>query len=240
MKKILRSPAATAVMLLLALVLLLTGFVDSVRAALNLQESTIYESQLSTTSIGVTLQEDGKTYASGFGVMKVGAKDVAEAAGDKEFKIGKTYSLPLAVYNSGSIDEYVRITVYKYWVAPSGTATATGWFAGEGTKDRSLDPGKIVLADNVAGWVKDPGAETLERSVYYYQGKLSPGGDPVPFPQTVTIDSSIVKEVELSSTGTYLYSYDGAGFVLQIEVDAVQTHSGDAARKGSWGLWKES
>ena len=240
MKRFFRSTAVTGMMLVLALVLLLTGFIGGTRAVLN-RESAVYESRIATANIGVCLKEDGTAYASAkdSGVMKIGAKDLVAAAGDREFKIGKTYELPLSVSNTGNIDEYVRVTVYKYWVSPKGETSATGWFRGEGEKDRSLDPSLIRLSEEIPGWVRDDEATTAERTVYYYDGKLTPDGGDIAFPETVTLDPAAVKEVRIGENGKYVYSYDGAAFVLEFQVDAVQTHNGDDARISAWGLWKE-
>lgn len=241
MKRILRSPAVTGLLFLMALILLLFGSVGGTRAALNL-ESSIYESQMNTTSIGVSIREGSETLASnngpvsGVGVMKLSAGDMAARAGDDVFKIGKTYNLPLSVYNSGNIEEYVRVTIYKYWVTPAGTAEKTGWFSGSGTKDRTLKPELIVLEPD-PGWTEDTEARTDERSVFYYSGPLASNSS-VQFLNSVKVDSKIVDEIQIGPDGKEFYTYDGMGFVLEIQVDAVQTHNGNQARVSSWGLYK--
>ena len=231
MKKLIRTPLATGILFVLALVLLVFGSVGGTRAALNLQ-SQIYESQLKTSSIAVKLQEDGQDFAGG--VMKISTGDMAQRAGDNEFKLGKVYDLPLRVYNSGVIEEYVRVTVYRYWVSSPGTTSGAGWFNGSGTKDRSLDP-ELIKLTYPDGWAIDDAASTLERKVYYYASPVA-HGDSVPFPMTVKVDSSVVNVVTIDpQTGVFVYTYNGKGFVLEIQADAVQTHNGDEARVGSWG-----
>ena len=234
MKNLTRSTAVTALLFLMAALLLVFGSVGGARAALNLQ-SDIYESQFETTSINVAITESGEVVSN---VMMLSSGDMVSRAGnppDKAFKIGKEYDLPLSVTNNGGIDEYVRVTVYQYWVSPSGTAASTGWFDGSGTKDRSLDPGliKLVFSD---GWTLDADASaTPERTVYYRAEVLKPG-ESAQFLKTVSVDKNIVKLVEVNpETGKYVYTYDGKGFVLEIQADAVQTHNGDAARISSWG-----
>lgn len=216
----------------MAVLLLVFGSVGGARAALNLQ-SDIYESQLETTSINVAITEGDEVVSN---VMMLSSGDMVSRTGnppDKTFKIGKVYDLPLSVTNNGSIDEYVRVTVYQYWVTPDVRPTSTGWFDGSGTKDRTLDPSLIKL-DFSDGWTKDTSASsTPERTVYYYPDILEPGQS-VQFLQSVSVDSSIVKQVEVVN-GKYVYTYDGKGFVLEIQADAVQTHNGDAARVSSWG-----
>ena len=218
----------------MAVLLLVFGSVGGARAALNLQ-SDIYESQLETTSINVAITEGDEVVSN---VMMLSSGDMVSRTGnppDKTFKIGKVYDLPLSVTNNGSIDEYVRVTVYQYWVNldENTVVSSTGWFDGSGTKDRSLDPGLIKLGFS-DGWTKDTAASsTPERTVYYYPDILEPGQS-VQFLQSVRVDSSIVKLVEVVN-GKYVYSYNGKGFVLEIQADAVQTHNGDAARISSWG-----
>ena len=134
MKSLTRSTTVTVLLFLMAMLLLVLGSVGGARAALNLQ-SDIYESQIETTSINVSITESGEVVSN---VMMLSSGDMVSRTGnpsDKEFKIGKVYDLPLSVTNNGSIDEYVRVTVYQYWVDPSGTVASTGWFDGSGTKD---------------------------------------------------------------------------------------------------------
>lgn len=241
MKRILRSPAVTGLLFLMALILLLFGSVGGTRAALNL-ESSIYESQMNTTSIGVSIREGSESISSnigpvsGVGMMKLSAGDMAARAGDEAFKIGKAYELPLSVYNSGNIEEYVRVTVYKYWVSPAGAPEKTGWFSGSGTKDRTLKTELIVL-EPAAGWTEDIEARTDERSVFYYSNPLASNSS-VQFLNSVKVDSKIVDEIQIGPDGKEFYTYDGKGFVLDIKVDAVQTHNGNQARISSWGQYK--
>lgn len=234
MKNLTRSTAVTVLLFLMAVLLLVLGSVGGARAALNLQ-SDIYESQIETASINVAVTESGEVLSN---VMRLSSGDMVSRTGnppDKEFKIGKVYDLPLSVTNNGSINEYVRVTVYQYWVDPSGTVASTGWFDGSGTKDRSLDPSLIKL-DFSDGWILDSEASaTPERTVYYRTEPLRPG-ESAQFLKSVSIDKNIVRLVEVNpATGKYAHTYDGKGFVLEIQADAVQTHNGDAARISSWG-----
>ena len=59
MKKVLRSPAFSVFLMLVAAVLLATGGVGTARAALNIQ-SGIYTSQFQLSDIGVALTEEGE------------------------------------------------------------------------------------------------------------------------------------------------------------------------------------
>ena len=247
MKKLFRTPLTTGILFVLALALLLFGSVGGARAALR-DQSEIHYSNLETSTISVALRE---SEAAGQpaeiitdGVMKISSGDMAKLVHDSELKLGKNYNLPLSVYNDGGIEEYVRVTVYKYWVnPPSGTVSPTGWFAGGGTKDRSLDPstGQRILDPSMIeltfpdNWTEDTDAQTDERRVFYYASKVAVG-EAVEFPMTVKINSSIASKVTVDqATGKYVYIYNGKGMVLEIQADAVQTHNGDDARISSWG-----
>lgn len=240
MKNLTRSTTVTILLFLMAVFLLAFGSIGGARAALT-EQSLIHYSNLETSSISVALMERPKAgqpaesvSADGYGVMKIKSGDMVALDGDNELKLGKNYNLPMSVSNDGLIDEYVRVTVYKYWVTPAGTVFDHGWFAGGGAKDRSLDPTKIELTFP-DGWTEDNDARTEERRAFYYASTLAPG-EAVEFPMTVKINSSVAGEVTIDpDTGKYVYTYNGKGFVMEIQADAVQTHNGDDARISSWG-----
>lgn len=267
MKKVLRSPMVTVLLLLTALLLLTVGSIGGARAALNIQ-SDIYTSQFSLSDIGVALTEEGAEVASRnynsiakngqwFGnddglymnaISSISIPCMVERAGDSSFQIGKTYPLALGVKNTGSIPEYVRVTVYKYWVdSPmlDQEHGVHGWFDGRGSKKQNLDPSLIEIiwdADNPSaaaapGWSLDKDSGTSERTVFYYNGILNPGGT-AQFAGAVRISEKVlqsVKEVKEGNTVKYVYAYDGRGFVIEAQVDAVQTRHADNARTSAWG-----
>lgn len=253
MKKILRSPFATGLLFLLAVGLLLTGSIGGTRAALTIF-SDDYQSQLALYDIGVTLLEgtkevssrDYRRYSDGEWSTRSGnlIHDIVKDAGDTEFKIGKTYPVALSVRNSGTIDEYVRVTIYKYWVDASGQKIEDyGWFNGNGDKQLNLDPSLIDLhLVNTGVWVPDASASSTERTVLYYQNVLGSGATSPAFSDTLTVKGGITNAVTVTQTEsngvrttTYTYAYDGIGFVLDVEVDAVQTHNADPAMRSAWG-----
>ena len=208
MKKLFRSKAVTGILFLLAVALLTTGSIGGTRAALNIY-SEYYESELSMRDIGVSLTEEGgivanrdyaaysdgiwKGNANGFvmnqkdksGIFGADLECLVKRSGDDSFKIGKSYPLTLGVSNTGAIDEYVRVTIYRYWVDPPATDEEHGWFDGSGTKRRDLDPELIELYMNgqkidqtaPAGWTLDTSApsEGHERIVLYYNSILPVG-----------------------------------------------------------------
>ena len=105
----------TAVLLFGASALLLLGsVVGSSQAALTYY-SADYQAEIELTEIGVTLLENG-TPAGGQG--ENGGRLLTNLTGDNKggtIQPGKPYKEELSVHNSGSIDEYVRVIVYRYW-----------------------------------------------------------------------------------------------------------------------------
>lgn len=244
MKKLLRSPVVTIGLFALAITALLFGSIGGTRAALN-ATSEIYESQMETSQIGVSLAVDGSSGSTVIAadgsngvLMKLDSGDMVQQAGDQKLKIGKAYALPLQVVNSGAIPEHVRVVIYRYWVTPKGTVSGTGWFDGSGTKRTDLDP-KLITLNPSTGWVLDSSAPSQggERLVYYTAQQLLPG-ESLQFLDSVAVNANVLKqmhEAQVNGKTVYVYTYDGAGFVLEVEVDAVQTHNEQQALKGVWG-----
>ena len=253
MKKLFRSPVMSAVLFLLAGILLLGGSIGGTRAALTYYSEN-YQSQVSTDNIGVSLLENGKTvsyrnygtradgnWSTGTGYL---LKDLVKDARDTAFKYGKTYKEELAVRNSGGIPQYVRVTIYKYWVKNGDQPDAYGWVRGDGLKKQNVDPSLIDLhLVNTGSWVKDESSSTTERTVLYYQEILAPGQTTVPLSDTLTVKPGVVNAVKQTTTTnqngktviTTTYAYDDMCFVLMAEVDAVQTHNAEHALPSAWG-----
>jgi hypothetical protein len=265
MKKIRRSPVVTGLLFLLAVVLLFAGGVGGTQAALQVYSENYY-SALNLKHIGITLYENGtevafrnygETAASGFTEKQDGDLVLKNLEDDPSFQIGRKYPFVITCKNTGSIDHYLRVTVYKYWVKVGDDETfgLKGWFHGlSGNTKKLLDndrynPATIHLGYNgsegynSSAWVRDPNSSTDEREVYYYIGKLSPEGETAPLFDTLWIDSSVAKTAVKETVGnvtTYKYDYDGYGFVVQAETDAVQTHSARAAIRSAWGLQSDA
>lgn len=302
----LRSPVTTGVLFVLAAALLITSSVGGARAALqytsqyyttqvrmyDIGVSLMEKSNRNESREPVSYRNfdrDDLEFKSEHGVLvknllPAGSESVwhindigpRTVATDKPFQIGKTYQEELSVKNSGSIDQYVRVTVYKYWVNvnPDGTA---------GAKRTDLDPGLIDLHFVTGnGWTIDESASTRERTVLYYSEML--GGskadnqvleqegtegaqtqtgkyqsvdtefhspDSTPFTDTLTIKEGVMDAgttVSFASepdpdgihyrSYTTSYAYDSVAFQIEVQVDAVQTHSADAARISAWGQFK--
>lgn len=235
MKKKNRIFSPLPVALLSASALLLLGSsVGSARAALTYYSEN-YAAEVTVSSIGVSLVENGKVVAARDYNHKndqwnvKSEKLLEDTFTDGKMVPGKVYTENLSVTNSGSIDSYVRVTLYKSWMDQKGNKVTT------------LSPDLIKL-DGLGqnGWAIDESASTEERTVLYYTGIVPAGGSTPSLTNTISVDNSIADKVEkiegADGTITYKYKYDGYSFHLEAEVDAVQTHSAEDAIKSAWGV----
>lgn len=220
-KKFLRAPLMTLILALLAVSLLLAGSIGGTRAALEVF-SEDYQSRVQLSGIDVSLLENGKQVADGGKLMS------SLRGSDPQLLLGKKYDWPLAVRNSGAIDQYVRVTIRRYWVDTDGK-----------TKLTTLDPSLINLGLVTSGtWKEDTSARTPERTVLFYQSILPHGGDSAVFCKSLTINGDLttaVSETTSGNTTIYTYAYDGISFVVEVDVDAVQTHNANSAITSAWG-----
>lgn len=201
-----------------------------------------YLAQVDVKSIGVSLVENGKdiswrdymhkddAWSVGSGVL---LENLLTDSGDEHIVLNKKYKEELSVRNSGTIDEYVRVTVSKYWLDGDGE-----------TKRTDLDPDSIDLNFTENGWIEDKSAATSERTVLYYGSILGSGESSPLFTDTLTIKDVVAKKV---TNNTYVdeqgytvietvYDYDGLQFIIKADVDAVQTHNAKEAIKSAWGV----
>ncbi len=245
--------------------LLFAGSVGGTQAALQIYSSD-YISAFELDHIGITLYENGtpvsfRNYgdaaASGFTEKQDGDLVLKTLEDDPSFQIGRKYPFVITCKNTGTIDHYLRVTVYKYWVQVGEDEKfgLKGWFHGLSSNTEKLldkekhSPATIHLGYNgsegynTSAWAKDPDSSTAERDVYYYTGILPVGGETAPLFDTLWVDSSVAKSVITKTVGsltTYTYAYDGYGFVVQAEADAVQTHNAKAAIRSAWGLQSDA
>lgn len=221
-----------------SVVLLLMSTVGSARAALTYYSEN-YAMEVTVSSIGVTLMENGNSVSyrnyleedwsdSGSGEL---LKEMVPEG--ESLTPGKSYPEVLSVRNSGAIDSYVRVILYRSWQDESGK------------KLTDLSPELIAfrLAEG-SGWVVDEDASTPERTVLYYTKVLPSGADTPALCDAVSISNDIYKEareevVEETAEGktirTYL-RYDGCYMSVEAEVDAVQTHNAAEAIGSAWGV----
>lgn len=206
-----------------AAVLLVFSAANSSRAALTYYSEN-YSAEFQMFDIGVTLLENGnevgwRNYTQKDDEWQEGGGELlshllGEENGEK-IQPGKAYEEKLSVKNSGSIDEYVRVIVYRYWEDK------------DGNRVMDVSPELIELELSGGGWIEDASAGTEERIVLYYTGVL-PAGQQTP----ALSDSLRIKE----EAAMVLQEYEGLRFVLEAEVNAVQTHNAVDAIKSAWGV----
>ena len=221
-----RSSVFTGALLVLAIAALLFGGIGSARAVLTPSEE--YVADIGTQNIALVLNEQ-----TGEEKAKVVEGDDALLTAlipeGEAVKIGKVYDEKLTVSNTGTIYQYVRVSVYKYWKKDGATL-----------KETELTPGliKLELGD---GWVEDKSASTPERTVLYYTKKLEAGKTSDPFVTGISLDKSIanmVKQEGPDANGviTTTFKYNGVEFCLEACVDGVQDHHAADAAKSAWGI----
>lgn len=213
MKKFYRSSAMTVLLFAMAAILLLVATVGGTQAALSARSNNYY-SALSLKSIGVDLVKTGTGLNGEYAL------------------IGKDYPYEISAKNTGEIPQYVRAVVYRYWKSDEGKVL-----------DTSVDPGMIVTGfdNNAAGynnsnWYLDEGSSTVERQIYYYKTALSVGETTEALFDGVRIEPAITKTVTIGSDGRYAYVYNGLQAVVDIEIDAIQTHHAQDAMHSAWGM----
>lgn len=248
MKKVNKSPIIYLVLLMIALGSLAYTTVSAVRATPS-EESDEYTATMISSNIGVTLQEgdsekdswtkvayrnyNGSSWDPAKGVMG------SEIFAGLNLEAGVSYKDEFRVMNSGTIDEFVRVIVYKYWLDE------------EDNKDTSLDASLITLDYNEAGnWVKDTKFSTSEKEIWYYLKPLAADDYTDVLIKGLKLDGAIkllytkdeiVNEVvdesgkTIYTTITYDYAYNGKSFKVLLEVDGVQIKHGEDAVKSAWG-----
>ena len=220
-RRISESQVVVIALMAIAAVLLVIGTVGGSRAALTYSET--YATELSMQDIGVVLNENKNPVENGGTLLK---NILGE---DKAFKVGKEYEEILTVTNDGTIDQYVRVTLYKYWQDAEG-------------KRVDLSPAYIKLALGTENWIVDTAASTDERTVLYYRLPLAQNETTSAVLTAVSVDNELIKLVKQTmttegkyTTVTNTYKYDSVSLGLKAEVDAVQAHNGEDAIMSAWG-----
>lgn len=232
MKKVKSIFMKPTILLGIAAVLLLGSGVGSARAALTYY-SDQYSASMDMSTIGVSLKENGKVVSSKTYDDQADATTNGEGKllqnllkEDEKFVLGKTYDEKLAVENSGNIDTFVRVVLTKSWQDKEG-------------KNVDLSPALIELGFNQDGWVINEAQSTDERVVLYYTKVVESKKTTPDFMKTIRISnqlSTMYTKVEDEKTIKYQYTYNGYTFILDAEVDAVQTHNAKDAIKSAWGI----
>ena len=151
---------------------------------------------------------------------------------DKKLLPGKTYPEVLAVRNTADINEYVRVSVFKYWLDENGNKFA------------DMNSDWIELGFVTDGkWSIDKGSSTEERTVLYYSDPVAPGKETTEFLESVTINDVILTKVSQSTSVQNnvtviktTFIYNGKQFCIEVLVDGVQDHNADQAKLSAWGV----
>jgi hypothetical protein len=218
-----------------AAVLLLLGSVAGSSQAALTYYSENYSAQLKMDNIGVTLIENDDIVSArnytGSGDKWDGDPNGELLTGmlgvDEKLILGKGYEERLSVRNSGTIEEYVRVMIYRYWEK-------------DGTEGKLTDLSPDFIDLNLLrsqGWVQDMEASTRERIVLYYTKILPVGAETPEFSDFLRIDEAVAEAESEGQDGAGLVNdYDGIRFRLAVDVDAVQTHNAEDAIKSAWGI----
>ena len=232
-----------AVALIVATSLVLVATIGAASAAI-----VNYTSRVPMGEIGIALLENGEVvtgrdYGSNEEDRGILLGNMLQPG--ESLQLGRTYPEALSVHNSGYINEYVRVDIYKYWLDA------------DGKKLQTLSPDLIklnILCDATGyknGWMLDKEASTTERTVLYYNQLLystdpdvGQGGVTVTeaFSDTLMIDSSVAQQVSQTTskkdgytTITTTYDYNGVQFRIEVTPLGVQEHNAEDAIWSAWG-----
>ncbi len=235
-------PKVPIILFVVAAVLIAVSAVGTTRAALT-YFSDPYVARLNVSSIGVSLIENDSNVVAwrnydGNDQWSEGSSELLTdlLPQGQQVQLGRAYPESLAVQNTGTIGEYVRVSIQRYWEDA------------QGTKVRTVSPELIKLNFLTRnGWIVDPAASTTERTVLYYNSPLAPGDITPPLCDSIAIDPAVASKVTQTTdetvgedgktytTITTSYDYDGMRFCLEATVDAVQDHSAAQAIQSAWG-----
>lgn len=162
---------------------------------------------------------------------------------------GLTYTEKIGCKNGSNINQYVRLTIKKYWVK-------------DGKKVTTLSPDLIKLTYdgkpyNSSDWTLNTkeNVGSKETQTFYLNnvlkgGTREDGGDysPLLFNE-LTIDEDVLDDANMTTetskvkegnktitTYTYSYDYDGYTFYIEADVQAIQTHNVNDAIGALWGV----
>ena len=210
-----RSSIITGMLLVLAVAALLFGGIGGARATLTPSET--YTADITTKSAALQINEN-KTPVEG--ELLSGLPD--------NINVGQLYEETITVTNTGTIDQYVRISVQKYWT--------------EDGKRTDLDPDLIKL-ETGGDWAIDEEASTPERTVLYYKEVLPAGETTSPAITKIGVDGKVATMATQTSkvsgdytTITTTYDYNDLSFNLEVSADGIQDHNAKDAAISAWGV----
>lgn len=256
MKKRSKMSRHTTALIAAAMLLLAGGTVTGTRAALNIQ-SDYYRAQFYLNHLQIHLIENGQDVCGGEntldGESKVTGRLATSLGYESDDKLGsvepgKAYTEEIAAKNGSDIDEFVRLTVRKYWAQTDENGKIVKK-DGVIVKSGMLNPSQIHLmyngADgyNTAAWAENVSERTEESSTYYYRTDLDADATTELLFDQVMIDKNIVQlgKINESKQGnktifTYEYKYDGCVFYIEADVQSIQTHNINDAIMSQWGV----
>ena len=224
LKEILSSPKSNIAAFVAIVTLILVVTIGAASATVAYIAET-YGTRVDMIEIGVSLLENGERISwRDYISQNNGDWDENEGTllenmlqkGEK-VHLGKAYTEKLSVRNSGTMNEYIRVVIYTYWVDEK-----------TGVKQTSLNPNYINL--HLVGlndyWLEDVTAKTTERTVLYYNRLLKSDEETPLFSDTVTIRPDLYK---------YGDAYNGKKFMVEVKVDAVQEQNAQDAAASAWG-----
>lgn len=220
MKKLVSRNGVYALLLCAALGMLAFSGVRTSRAALT-YVSQDYTAQVDMKEIGIALVENGTVNPNRLLGGLIPEKETLAP--------GRMYNEELRVKNTGTIDEFVRVTLRAYWLDENG-------------KRATLDPALIRL--NLGeGWILDGSSTTAERLILYYPAKLVPGELTTPVVTQIGTAGSMAALTTTVRTGDQhnwtqvtTFNYNGIRMALDMEADGVQTHNAADAINSAWGI----
>lgn len=275
MKKKVKFSKRTTALIVAAVLLLAGGGVAGTRAALNIQ-SELYRAHFYLNHLQVHLIEndhdvcvhaqhennlDGFDKATGELATELGYVHPYE--GEETLGTvdpGKIYPEKIQAKNGSNIDEFVRLTVRKYWMEEKKDAEGNTVVDDEGNpvmvKSSKLSPDRIKLMYgknkdpyNRSAWIENESEGTAESKTYYYKTDLSNGETSAPLFDQLMIDATVadlgkVTEDKIETQDgntkktvyTYTYQYDGCTFFIEADVQAIQTHNANEAIRSQWGV----
>lgn len=226
-KEFISRPVVIGLLFVMAAGLLLGTGIEGTQAVLN-EQSSPFHATMEVSSIDVALVENDERVAwNGYNSgdkNKNGSLKLHHVNEEKKLKLGYKYPEVLKVRNTGSVPQFVRVTITKYWTEK-----------GADGKRVDLDPSYIVLDGVGAGWQKDENASTAEREVYYYNPVLASesgkSSETTNLTETIRIDPAVMNHKVNTK-----YDYDDLEFHLEARVDAVQNRHIEEAAKNAWGV----
>lgn len=263
LRKFLATPGVSLCAIALGILLLGTSTIGGARAAI-VYDSAYYTAQVTLQHIHVNLVETNEKADGKGGVVTTTNTVTDENAqtgallngyfdANNTLRPGQQYAETLQVQNpeaAGNINEYVRVTLRRYWVDENKVAAKPN-YERKDLKETDLDPTLIHLmlgntelgtgdGGNVGnGWIEDKSARTDERIVLYYSQQLAPGETTPALMDTLCIDGKVGLKVEqtvdANNVVTTTYQYDGKQFVLEAKVDAIQNNHAEYAALSAWG-----